>query len=166
LAVSLWTTPDAMQASETGGYYGKQVAKVKDLLAGEPTRMTYAVAVRLRPPMRHAFAIPIPPGQTEACRRLIAEWTGPDAPHRRDYEELQRQAGIGHEAYWLQTGPTGDLLIVASDHDQRAFTALMAEGATPAAREFRQQMQTVLGIDPAVIGTAPEPELLAEWRLP
>jgi quinol monooxygenase YgiN len=166
LAISLWTTPEAMQASETGGYYAKQLAKVKDLLAAEPTRTTYTVAVRMRPPLRHSFAIPIPPGQTEACRRLIAEWTAPDAPHRRDYEELQRQAGIGHEAYWLQTGPQGDMLIVASDNDQRAFTTLMAEGATPAAREFRQQIQTVLGFDPAVPGPAPDPELLADWRIP
>ena len=165
LAVTLWETAAAMRASEQSGYYREQLAKVGDLLAGEPTRETYAVAAQIRPPIHHAFAMPILPGQTEACRRLVAEWMTPNAPHRREFDEMQQRAGITHEAYWLQTGPGGDVLIVASDSDQREFTELLATATSPAALLFREQAKSVFGIDPAQMSATPEPELLVDWRL-
>ena len=112
--------------------------------------------------MRYAFAIPIQPGQTDACRQLIADCAG---PRRAGYEDLQRRSGVGEEAYWLQTAPEGDTLIVLSDNDQRAFATLMASPQTDFDRWFRERCQTVLGFDPAAIGEAgPSPELLLDWR--
>ena len=111
--------------------------------------------------MRDAFAVPIQPGQTDACRQLLADCAG---PRRAEYENLQRRSGVTEEAYWLQTTPAGDTFIVVSDSDQRAFATLMASPQTDFDRWFRERCQTVLGFDPAAIGEAGPPELLLEWR--
>ena len=109
--------------------------------------------------MAYAFAAPILPGQTEACRRFVAECLG---PRRAEYADLQRRTGVTEEAYWLQPGPEGDLLVVASDSDQGEFAELMANPQTEFDRWFREQIRTIFGFDPAA--AAPANELLGEWR--
>jgi hypothetical protein len=116
--------------------------------------------------MRSAFAVPIRPGQAEACRRWIAECAG---PRRAAYEDMQRRTGVTEEAYWLQTGPEGDILIVTSHSDQRAFNALMLAPETDFDRWFRAQIETILGFDPAAADQAaghagPPPEQLLAWH--
>src|SRR5688500_2250450 len=95
--------------------------------------------------MRYAFAVPIRPGQAEACRRWIAECAG---PRRAEYEAMRRRTGGPEEAYWLQTGPEGANLIDTSDSDRRALNALMLAPETDFAHSFRAQIETVLGFDP------------------
>ena len=109
--------------------------------------------------MAYAFAAPIQPGQTEACRRLIAECLG---PRRAEYADLQRRSGVAAEAYWLQPGPGGDLLVVTSDSDQGEFERIMADPQTEFDRWFRDQIGEVFGGDPTAAG--PRNELLGEWR--
>ena len=110
--------------------------------------------------MAYAFAGPILPGQTEACRRMVAECLG---PRRAAYADLQRRSGVTEEADWLQHGPDGDLLVVVSDSDQAAFEAIMADPRTDVDRWFREQIGAIFGFDPAA-PTQPRNELLGEWR--
>ncbi len=42
--------------------------------------------------MPYAFAIPIPPGKTEAVRRLTAESLG---ARKSEYDDMQRRSGVG-----------------------------------------------------------------------
>src|SRR5215207_10365670 len=110
--------------------------------------------------MAYALAIPIPPGKTEAVRRLTEECLG---ARRSEYDDLQRRSGITEESYWLQHDPDGgDLLIVVSSGEQTAFTEIMANPQTPFDRWYHDQVQEIFGADPG------EPwgernELLGSW---
>ena len=95
--------------------------------------------------MPYAFAVPIPPGKTEAVRRLTAESLG---ARRTEYDDLQRRSGVTEESYWLQHDPEGgDLLIVVSSSDQTAFMEIMANPQTPFDRWYRDQIQEIFGFD-------------------
>jgi hypothetical protein len=113
-------------------------------------------------PMGYAFSIPIQPGQTGACRALFAELAG---PRRAEYEDMQRRTGVTEEAYWLQTTPDGDTVVMTSNSDQRDFAALMANPRTDFDRWFRERVTAIFGFDPAAIEQlGPPPELLLDWR--
>src|SRR3712207_628115 len=73
--------------------------------------------------MAYPVAIPIPPGKTDAVRRLTAECLG---ARKSEYDDMQRRAGITEEAYWLQPDPEGDVLIVVGNSDQTDFLQIMA----------------------------------------
>ena len=110
----------------------------------------------------YAFAAPITSGQTDACRRFIAELSG---PRQAEFADMQRRSGVTEETYWLQESPDGDLMIVVSDSDQRAFNELMVNPQTDFDRWFREQVQPILGGDPAAFGDVPPPPTpLLEWR--
>src|SRR5215218_1517408 len=110
--------------------------------------------------MPYAFAIPIPPGKTEAVRRLTQESLG---ARKSEFDDLQRRSGVTEESYWLQYDPEqGDLLIVVSDSDQTAFMEIMGNPQTPFDRWYRDQIQEILGFDlsePA----GERNELLGSW---
>ncbi len=111
--------------------------------------------------MPYAFAVPIPPGKTEAVRRLTEESLG---ARRGEYDDLQRRSGVSEESYWLQRDPErGDLLIVVSDSDQTGFLEIMANPQTPFDRWYRDQVEAILSIDMSVPTSAPN-ELLGRWE--
>ena len=110
--------------------------------------------------MPYAFAIPIPPGKTEALRHLTAESLG---TRRAEYDDLQRRSGVTEESYWLQHDPEGgDLLIVVSSSDQTAFMEIMASPQTPFDRWYRDQIQEIFG-DDAAEPFGERNELLGSW---
>src|SRR4028119_1662644 len=96
--------------------------------------------------MAYAFAIPVPPGKTDALRRLTEASLG---ARKSEFDDMQRRSGITEESYWLQHDPElGDLLIVVSSSDQRDFLALMATPQTPFDRWYRDQIRDIFGFDP------------------
>jgi len=110
--------------------------------------------------MAYAFAVPIPPGKTDAIRRLTQESLG---ARRNEYDDLQRRSGVTEESYWLQRDPEGgDLLIVVSDSDQSDFLAIMANPQTDFDRWYRDQIQEIFGVDPAQ-AAGERNELLGRW---
>ncbi len=110
--------------------------------------------------MAYAFASPVPPGKTEALRRLTQESLG---ARRREYDDLQRRSGVTEESYWLQHDPElGDLLIVVSNSDQSDFLAIMANPQTDFDRWYRDQIQEIFGFDPAQ-PAGERNELLGSW---
>src|SRR5215218_7313502 len=109
--------------------------------------------------MAYAFAVPIPAGKTDAMRRLFAESLG---PRKREYDDLQRRAGITEESYWLQHDPEGDVLVVVSNSDQTDFMAIMANPQTDFDRWFRDQLREIFGSDPAE-PAGERNELLGSW---
>lgn len=111
--------------------------------------------------MAYAFAVPIPPGKTEAVRRLTEECLG---ARKREYDDMQRRSGVTEESYWLQRNSKGgsDLLIVVSNSDQIDFMELMANPQTPFDRWYRDQIQDIFGVD--ITEPAGERnELLGRW---
>ena len=110
--------------------------------------------------MAYAFAVPIPPGKTEAVRRLTQESL---STRKSEYDDMQRRSGVTEESYWLQQDPEGgDFLIVVSDSDQRDFLEIMANPQTPFDRWYRDQIRDIFGVDPAQPAGARN-ELLGSW---
>jgi hypothetical protein len=110
--------------------------------------------------MAYAFAVPIPPGKTEAVRRLTDESLG---ARKREYDDMQRRSGVTEESYWLQRDPEGgDVLIVVSNSDQTGFRELMANPQTPFDRWYRDQIREIWGLDPSEPWGEPN-ELLGRW---
>lgn len=92
----------------------------------------------------YAFAVRIPPGQTESVRRFFAEILG---PRKANYEDVARRADVSEEHYWLQHQPAGDLLVVASDSDQVKFLEIMANPETDFDRWLWAEIARVFGPD-------------------
>ncbi len=109
----------------------------------------------------YAFAVPIPPGKTDAVRQLTATCLG---PRKSDYDDLQRRGGVADESYWVQSDPAqGDLLIVVSDSDQTTFAQIMATPQTDFDRWYRDQIQEIFGVDLSA-PWGPRNELLGTWQ--
>ena len=110
--------------------------------------------------MAYALAIPIPPGKTDAVRRLTQESLG---ARKSEYDDMQRRSGITDESYWLQRDPEGgDLLIVVGNSDQTQFMEIMANPQTPFDRWYRDQIRDIFGFDPEQ-PTGERNELLRRW---
>jgi hypothetical protein len=107
----------------------------------------------------YAFAVPIPAGKTEAIRRLTDTCLG---ARKAEYDDMQRRSGVTEESYWLQADPTGDVMIVVSNSDQRAFAAIMANPQTEFDRWYRTQITEIFGTDPGEPWGAPN-ELIGSW---
>ena len=111
--------------------------------------------------MAYAFAVPIPPGKTEAARRFTEESLG---ARKSEYDDLQRRSAVTEESYWLQRDPEGgDVMIVVSDSDQTGFAEIMANPQTPFDRWYRDQIRDIFGVDPGEPWGEPN-ELLGTWR--
>jgi hypothetical protein len=95
--------------------------------------------------MTYAFAVPIPPGKTEAVRDFVAELLG---SRQAEYEDLARRSDVTEEHYWLQHDAAGDVLVVASDSDQTKFLANMAHPQTDFDRWLRHELARIFGFDP------------------
>ncbi len=110
--------------------------------------------------MAYAFAVPIPPGKTDAVRRLTEESLG---ARKSEYDDMQRRSGVTEESYWLQRNPEGDdLLIVVSTSDQTQFMEIMANPQTPFDRWYRDQIREIFG-DDAAEPWGERNELLGSW---
>ena len=111
--------------------------------------------------MAYAFAVPLPPGKTDAVRRLTQESLG---ARKSEFDDLQRRSGVSQESYWLQRDPAGggDLLIVVSNSDQTAFMEIMAHPQTPFDRWYRDQIREIFG-DAAAEPWDERNELLGSW---
>lgn len=111
--------------------------------------------------MQHAFALPIPAGNADKARQFTKTILG---PRRDEYNNLQKRAGVTSEQYWLQSSPEGDLVIVVSDGDPRQFGEIMADPQTDFDRWIRDQMQSILQVDPADFSETPPAESMGEFR--
>lgn len=99
-----------------------------------------------------AYALPILPGQTGAAGDFARELD--ESGHRDRYEELNRRAGLRRHLEWIQSTPSGDLLIVAFETDDperlgRPF------GDDDYDRWWRARVQRIHGFDPATAGSLP-----------
>jgi hypothetical protein len=109
--------------------------------------------------MSYPIAVRIPAGKTEAVRQMFSESLG---PRKAEYDDLQRRSGITEEAYWLQTDPDGDSLIVISNRDQNQFMEIMANPKSDFDRWFRDRIQEIFAFD-LNAPTSPPNELIGRW---
>jgi hypothetical protein len=111
--------------------------------------------------MAYVIALRIPPGKTEAVRRLTEEVLG---ARKADYDDLMRRGGYTEEAYWLQPDPDqGDLLIALSSRNHAKFDQIMANPQTAFDRWYRDQLQAIFGPEITAPAEARN-ELLGIWR--
>ena len=111
--------------------------------------------------MAYVIALRIPPGKTEAVRRLTEEVLG---SRKADYDDLMRRGGYSEEAYWLQPdADQGDVLIVVSSRDHAEFTRIMATPQTAFDRWYRDQLQAIFGSE-VTESAESRNELLGTWR--
>lgn len=104
---------------------------------------------------RLAFAVPLPPDQTEASvDALISCWRG---ERRESFRDARRRAGIVREAVWIQSAPGGNLAIVYLEADDLdvAFT-ILGTSPEPFDSWFRDQARHVHAIVWSKGFTAPE----------
>lgn len=92
-----------------------------------------------------AYATPLLPGQTAACRVALASCQL--GAHKERYQDSRRRAGIIREAVWLQVAPGGDLAVVYLEADD-LVTAFRMLGTSPEPfdRWFRDHLRQVHGI--------------------
>ncbi len=109
-----------------------------------------------------AFALPIPPGQEEAIRR-ISEEVSHSGPFRSAYEESRQSLGITREMAWLQQTPVGEMMIVYWESDDPQYVLReIAASQDHFDSQFRQFIES------SAIDLAREQplsnELLFEWQ--
>lgn len=93
---------------------------------------------------RIAFAVLLPPGQTEASvKALTSCWMG---ARKEAFQDARRRAGIVREAVWIQSAYSGDLAIVYLEADDLdiAFT-ILGTSAEPFDHWFRAHLREVHG---------------------
>jgi hypothetical protein len=106
-----------------------------------------------------SYAVPIPPGKTEALQQHIAE-----AAKRADLDETFRGFGISRETWHLQETPQGDLVVLVFDAEDPS--AMLAEFATSEAELptwQRKCLKEILGIDLSDPPPGPPSRLIFEW---
>jgi hypothetical protein len=108
-----------------------------------------------------AVAFPILPGKADEARRFGEEVAG---PRRTEAAASFRRIGVTHEAWYLQSTPRGDMIIVWMDAADPA-AAFQKWGASqdPFDRWFKQTAGAICGIDfnqpmPAL------PQQIMDWQ--
>ena len=91
-----------------------------------------------------AFAVVLPPGQTEPNRIALASCR--DGPRKEAYQDACRHAGIVREAVWIQSAPGGDVAVVYQEADDRHAFTILRTSAEPFDRWFRDHIRHVHGI--------------------
>jgi hypothetical protein len=97
--------------------------------------------------MPYARVIPIPPGKTAACKRMVAEMLG---PRKDDFEKALIGEGITEQHFWIQSGPKGDFLIIYNDGDailRERILEVRRTSQEPFDVWYREQLSTVLNVD-------------------
>lgn len=91
------------------------------------------------------FALPITPGRTGDVRDFMAALEG---SRKGDYAASERRIGIVKESWFLQEGPSGDLLVAYMESPDFA-KALASFGQSTDEFDvwFKQRMAEVTGVD-------------------
>jgi hypothetical protein len=106
-----------------------------------------------------SYAVPIPPGKTEALQQHIAE-----AAKRDDLDETFRGFGISRETWHLQETPQGDLLVLVFEaEDPLGMLEQFAKSEKELPTWQRQCLKEILGIDLSDPPPGPPSKLIFEW---
>ena len=108
------------------------------------------------------FVLPLLPGKTDVDRAaMVSCWHG---ERTAAYDDARRRAGITREAVWIQSEPTGDVVVVYMEADDlEAAFKTVASSEEPFDRWFRDHVREVHGIALAD-GIAP-PEQILDFRV-
>jgi hypothetical protein len=106
-----------------------------------------------------AFAIPLPPGKTEAWRRFMDELKG---PRHAEVQDMLRRAQLTQHNFYLQQTPRADLAIVYLEGDVAHAFHHFATSDHPFERWVRQQVLETEGIDLTQPPPGPPPEVVLE----
>jgi len=109
-------------------------------------------SVRKMQPFCGAF--PVLPGKSEAAKEFAKTVA---SARRREYDESLKNQGITREAWFLQTSPKGDLIVVYFEAaDVKKALDLLAKSQTPFDRWFKEQARAVTGVDLEQVTPPPE----------
>ena len=106
-----------------------------------------------------AYAVPIPPGKTDALLQHLSE-----AAEREDLDETFRGLGISGETWHLQETPQGDLLVLVFDaEDPLSMLKAFSESQEELPVWQRQCLKEILGVDLSEPPPGPPSRLIFEW---
>jgi len=101
-----------------------------------------------------AFALPILQGKTEEARSFGADLDA--AGLREHYEELNRLARVGRHYEWIESVPSGDLLVVVFEADDPSAVARGFSGGDVYDDWWRRRVQRIHGFDPGASSAIPQ----------
>ncbi len=108
-----------------------------------------------------AFAAPILPGKTEDFKRFATEAL---VARRQEHDDYVRRFHLTKELGWIQQTPQGHMLIVYFESsDPIRSNREFAESKHPYDLWFKQQLQTITGVDFNQPVPVP-PQLAFDWR--
>ena len=106
-----------------------------------------------------AYAVPIPPGKTEALMEHLAE-----AAKRQDIDETFKGFGISRETWHLQETPQGEMLVLVFDaEDPLSMLKAFSESQEELPVWQRQCLKEILGVDLSEPPPGPPSKLIFEW---
>jgi hypothetical protein len=109
---------------------------------------------------RLVIAWPVPPGRSEAWRRLAQEVAGSRSQLHR---ESRRQRRIVREHWWIVLGPVGELAVLCLETPDRSLEG-WTDGGLEHDRWLCQRINNVLGLDLATYPSDRHQELLFDWH--
>ena len=110
------------------------------------------------------MALPILPGKTDAVKAFFK--TVKDEKWK-DYERVQKNAGIEKEQDFLQVTPMGDMLLIflESKDIQKTFMTIAAS-KDPFDLWYMEEMKKNTGVDFSQPPAGPMPEMLISYHKP
>ena len=107
-----------------------------------------------------AFVAPIPPGKTEALKKVFQEAQG---ARGKDLDASRRRLKMTKDQAWVQKTPMGDMVIVYLEGDDpvkgnQAFAA----SKDPFDVWFKQQVGGILGLD--LNQSVPQVEMVLNYQ--
>jgi hypothetical protein len=90
-------------------------------------------------------AFPILPGKTDAARAFMRDVEG---PRKAEFAASEQRIGIPKESWYMQSLPTGDILIVyLESEDPGRSLGMFAESQDGFDRWFKDQILDITGAD-------------------
>ena len=108
------------------------------------------------------IGFPILPGKTAETKRFIAEVTG---PRRNETEESLRLLGLTKVNWYLQQTPGSDMVVsyVEGEDPWRSYQQ-WTQSDRPYDLWFKQQLESIHGIDFNQLPPSPLSEQVFEWE--
>ena len=106
-----------------------------------------------------AYAVPIPPGKTEALMEHLTE-----AAKRQDIDETFKGFGISRETWHLQETPQGEMLVLVFDaEDPLSMLKEFSQSQEDLPVWQRKCLKSILGVDLSEPPPGPPSKLIFEW---
>ena len=110
-----------------------------------------------------AMVIPIPPGKTDAVRRLARAIM---KDRKKEFVAGEKRLKVTRECWFLQSSPQGDVLIeYAEGVDLEKAMAASMKAKDEFSFWYNKEVKAIFGVDAKDLGKGPLPELLLSYGI-